>query len=66
LQGFYFDGFFTQKFKLNKEYAEIFNALEEEISKKKEAEYKETFIEKTKRNFWPPRIIGGVSTSNFK
>jgi len=45
---------------LNEEYAAIFNELEEQVSRRKENAYHETFTEQAKRNFWPPDIIAGV------
>jgi hypothetical protein len=47
--GFYFDGFFTHHFFLRKEWADILNEVEEEFTKKREADYKETFQEKVAR-----------------
>lgn len=61
LAGFYFDGFQEHHFLLNKEWADIFNEVEEIVTRKKELDPAETFQEQVKRNFWPPKLIGGVS-----
>jgi hypothetical protein len=50
--GWFFDGFFTEPYGLNEDYAVLFNELQAELDIVADYEQDETFTEKARRNFW--------------